>query len=80
MKHQKNGLSSNGVIKYSELFTSTDRFRGISNSGNLKYQCFLLDDYQFMTNVQYMYMNELLVNLKCKNMITKDFFILKLTT
>lgn len=74
-----NGLFTDGVLKYSEL-PLTDRFIGISNSGNLKYQCFLLDDYLFMSDIQRMHMNKLLVLLKCRNMLTKDFFILKLTT
>lgn len=80
VKNNIEAKNNNGILKYSDLSSIPNRFIGISNTSNLKYQCFLLDDYQFMTNVQHMYMNELLVNLKHKNMLTKDFFILKLTT
>jgi hypothetical protein len=70
--------AAGGVVEYYQL--ENKYYMGISGFANLKYQCIIFDNYKFASrNPDFVHkLNEFLIYLKTKNMLTKDFFILKI--
>lgn len=75
----KNLINSNSVISFSGIQNLDSRFIGKQSNG-LKFSCFLIDEFQFMTEKQEIQLYNLVNILKISNMIHEDFYILKLGT
>lgn len=71
-------INRTGIYKFSDL--GDYFFKGVNIGNNLKYQCILCDEYRSMSGEQEILLYEYITYLNSRNMLTKDFFILSLTT
>lgn len=75
----KHLLSLSSVIPFASIEGFSNRFRGMHING-LKYSCFILDEFEFMTKNQSNDFYELIDMLHSVNMLHEDFYVIKMST
>lgn len=75
----KYALNRSNVVTFDEMFSLIRFNRGLKHHG-LKYSVFFIDEYSFMRKEHENNFSELLTELKVQNMLTDDFYVLRIGT